>query len=354
MNPAIGYVKRTMKVFGWLYTQRYIVLAVAIVIIQEQAMLYAMTGKLNWAFIALYYAVDIPFFFLVSYYAVPFALKRPILLRIVTSVFISFSSYILMQNIVDFLVALSHPHASTYTFELKTKASILRGSYLSMLATGYYLSREGIKKMVKTKNLEIEKLELETAYLRSKIKPHLIFNTLNYIYGLVEEASEEVANIRLKKALKSTKLFSKVLRYALNNENEKVSLKQELEHVYHYIGLNRERLGKQLCFELNLDIDGQIDTIQIPPLILITFVENVFMHGDLYNKDHPCQLSIQYYNQQLYFGTWNLKKSAAKLESTGVGMAYIRNQLSRNYTGRYSLSINDTDNFYELLFTIEL
>ncbi|WP_413670097.1 sensor histidine kinase [Mucilaginibacter sp. Mucisp86] len=268
------------------------------------------------------------------------------------AIILTFGGYILAQNFVDFFIAwLTTQH---YEFIFSYKKSLYRGVYLLTPAVGYFLTKEGIKKARAAKSIEIQNLQLETAYLRSKIKPHLIFNTLNYIYGLVEEASEEVTNIRLRKALKSTKLFSKVLRYALNNETEKVSLAQELEHVYHYIGLNRERLGKQLCFELALDVDSRVDDLQIPPLILITFVENIFMHGDLYNPEQPCRLSINCKGQQLSFHTWNLKKSAVKLERTGVGMAYIRNQLSRQYAGRYTLSINETDNYYELLFTIEL
>src|SRR5690606_26047619 len=108
------------------------------------------------------------------------------------------------------------------------------------------------------------------SFLRSQVQPHFFFNTLNNLYALTLEKSEKAPETVLK--------LSELMSYVIyKGKQQFVNLSEEIEHINNYIDLENLRYGNKL--EAKLSISGNILGKQIPPLILMPFVENSFKHG---------------------------------------------------------------------------
>lgn len=71
--------------------------------------------------------------------------------------------------------------------------------------------------------------------------------------------------------------------------SDTISISHEIEYIRQYVDLQSLRLNKhtQVRFETQMD-DEQV---QIPPMILITFVENAFKYG--VSSDMDCTILIR-------------------------------------------------------------
>lgn len=118
--------------------------------------------------------------------------------------------------------------------------------------------------------LESTVKELELKTIKSHINPHFIFNSLNSIRALVDENPE-----RARTAITE---LSNILRSSMQAEkSETVSLQRELDIVTDYLALEHMRFEERLKVEL--DIDQDTLTQQVPPMMLQTLVENSIKHG---------------------------------------------------------------------------
>lgn len=122
-------------------------------------------------------------------------------------------------------------------------------------------------KMLKVVNM-LKESELKA--LQSRIKPHFLFNSLNMISSVA----------LLEGAEKTTELMGALgscLRYNLDNFNNTVTIKDEIENVSDYIAIQRIRLGERLRFEIQSD--PKSDNARIPCLIIQPMIENSIIHG---------------------------------------------------------------------------
>ncbi|WP_345228255.1 sensor histidine kinase, partial [Hymenobacter koreensis] len=169
-------------------------------------------------------------------------------------------------------------------------------------------------------------VEANLAFLKSQINPHFLFNALNFFYAQVYPHSEGAA--------KGILLLSDIMRYALHEDPDgKVPLGQEVQHVRNYIALNQLRFNQQL--QVDFRVSGQLEYRLILPLVLITFVENCFKHGELHEPDRPVQIRLSVEQNRLEFQTRNQLRHGPKEQSTGIGLANTRRRLALVYPGRH-------------------
>lgn len=226
-----------------------------------------------------------------------------------------------------------------------------RYSYFSF---GYYFARRAIAKEKELRTAEREKLEAEQgrlqaeyAFLRAQINPHFLHNTLNFFYAKSLGTSKELSDGILT--------LCEIMRYSLKSGEDgqgTTLLSREVEHVQHVIRINQLRFSNRL--QVIFDITGDIETIRIIPLVLITLVENAFKHGDLTNKEHPLtiKLKVSEDSRQLYFSTYNLKKKGPKELSHGIGMDNIRKRLHAAYRDNYSLQVQDQEDSFTVTLSV--
>jgi hypothetical protein len=201
--------------------------------------------------------------------------------------------------------------------------------------------------------LEAQKLQLEMQisqanfnFLKAQINPHFLHNTLNFLYAKSLPYSEELSEGILT--------LSDIMRYALSKGNQKdgkAPLKDEIEHVNNVIKISQLRYSNQL--KVNFEVSGEVGGAMIIPFVLITLVENAFMHGDLKNPDHPIDIKLEVKGNKLYFYCRNKKRSGPKQLSTGIGLDNIKKRLDLAYGDQYKFTVKDEPEFYTTELNID-
>jgi two-component system, LytTR family, sensor kinase len=195
-------------------------------------------------------------------------------------------------------------------------------------------------------NLEKNLVELQNAHLQAQINPHLLFNTLNFIYNKVQEVSEEASEAVI--------LLSELMNYSLRElePDGKVSLEKEVEQICNIVKINQIRFNNKLF--LQLESNGNFRDARVIPLILIPLVENVFKHGNLTDKENPGKVTINYDGDYLEMTTFNKKKKREKVYSHGIGMINVTKRLDNVYKGFYTLNMNGDEHDYYVFLRIKL
>ncbi|MEX2461581.1 MAG: histidine kinase [Paenibacillaceae bacterium] len=143
---------------------------------------------------------------------------------------------------------------------------------ITVTAVLFFISlNEIINEMLrKNQQLQSEAKDAEIAFLRSQIKPHFLYNTLNSIAELCikEPNKAEELTLDLSQYLRSSFDFKQL--------DSLTTLENELELVKAYINIEKARFGARLSVEY--DVDANLD-IGIPSLILQPLVENAIRHG---------------------------------------------------------------------------
>ena len=244
------------------------------------------------------------------------------------------------------------PAPMAYSDEDFLILSLYRGSFFLFVSLGYWFARSAIaletQKREQAQQLratERSLMEANLAFLKSQINPHFLFNSLNFLYAQVYPHSENAA--------KGILLLSDTMRYALHEDNNgKVMLTQEVQHLHNYIALNQLRFNNQLQVEFT--VSGNPQFLLILPLVLITFVENCFKHGELADPANPLVIKLSLTQNQLSFQTRNKKRDGPKEKSTGIGLRNTRQRLDIVYPGRYNLLTTNEATYYTCSLTIEL
>jgi len=111
--------------------------------------------------------------------------------------------------------------------------------------------------------------EARLSSLASRIHPHFLFNTLNSIASLIPTDP--------KRAEDTVGKLASLLRFSLNgNQAGLVPLSQELKIVRDYLEIERTRFGLRLRY--TIDVPATLDDMKVPPLGLVTLVENAIKH----------------------------------------------------------------------------
>ena len=107
--------------------------------------------------------------------------------------------------------------------------------------------------------------------LRYQLNPHFLFNTLNAISTLILDKDTGTAN-RMVTSL------SAFLRHSLDADPmQRVTLKQELDALNLYLGIEKVRFAERLTLEL--DVDPGTYGALLPSLLLQPLIENAIKYG---------------------------------------------------------------------------
>jgi two-component system LytT family sensor kinase len=107
--------------------------------------------------------------------------------------------------------------------------------------------------------------------LRYQLNPHFLFNTLNAISTLVLDRDTATANSMVQG-------LSAFLRHSLDSDPmQRVSLRQELEALQLYLGIERTRFGERL--EVQVEVQPDCFAALVPSLILQPLAENAIKYA---------------------------------------------------------------------------
>lgn len=203
--------------------------------------------------------------------------------------------------------------------------------------------------VLKKQHLETEqqKLQYEYAFLRAQVNPHFLHNTLNVLYSQAMPYSDELAGNILK--------LSAIMRYSLESlefESGKVPIQKELEHLQNVIEVNNLRFGDSKT--IHYSVDGNLNGQMVPPLSLITIVENAFKYGDLKDPDNPLDIKVKLLPGEVQFYCKNKKrKHNLQVSSTSIGMSNLQKRLDKAFMGKYKIDVKDDANTYTFEMAIK-
>lgn len=213
------------------------------------------------------------------------------------------------------------------------RTHILYDAFYSIFGMGFYFVRYAQFKELQQRELAVQKRDAELSFLRSQINPHFLFNNLNNIYSLVYHGSAQ--------ALSAISGLSELLRYMLYDTSETISLQQEVAYVEKYIAL--EQLRFENPCQLNFVCDTENENLQLPPLLLIPFIENAFKHGAV-SFEMPwldIQISVSE-DQHLLLYCSNSYGQKRKDDTGGIGIDNVRKRLALLYPDSHKLEIEQT------------
>jgi LytS/YehU family sensor histidine kinase len=144
------------------------------------------------------------------------------------------------------------------------------------------------------------------------------------------------------------------MRYFVDESpKEKVSLSTEVKFLENYIALEEIRIrhGVEVLFHQQFDGNPVL-----PPMLLMTFVENIFKHGiDRSASGNRFSLSLIHQEGFLVFSTSNnLPADNAQSSHQGIGLKNLEKRLILLYGDRFELNTRQTDETFEASLKIPL
>jgi two-component sensor histidine kinase len=188
---------------------------------------------------------------------------------------------------------------------------------------------------------ELEKSELERKaldtrlrLLQAQVEPHFLFNTLANVQALVDAGSPQASSV-----LKSLIAY---LRAAVPRMHEVgTTLEQELDLVRAYLELMQMRIPDRLQFALH--IEPAANSLQCPPMTLLTLVENAVRHGidpreeggridvDVWLRDGRCHVRVTDTGVGLQ----------SKSGGLGTGLSTLRERMQLAFGGDAQLRLTE-------------
>ncbi len=149
----------------------------------------------------------------------------------------------------------------------KLWTGIFSSSFQVLVISGVILSIKQYKKLLRNQKA-LAQAELRA--LKMQLHPHFLFNTFHSIAALID-IDTEAAQLMLSR-------LSILLRSLLEKEQiQKISLKDEITFIRHYLGIEQVRFQDRL--KVIYEINPEVLHMGVPTFILQPIVENALKHG---------------------------------------------------------------------------
>ncbi|MBE0636965.1 MAG: histidine kinase [Bacteroidales bacterium] len=212
----------------------------------------------------------------------------------------------------------------------------------------YYLIsyyRDYHEKLMQENQLKQAIQESELNLLKSQINPHFLFNSLNSINALMITDTDKAREMIVE--------LSEFLRYTVRgNENEQISLREELENIDRYLGIEKIRFGNRLVIEKELE-EVCLDR-KIPNMILQPLYENAIKHGlnestDQVTVTTTCRAENEWLRISI---SNNFTPGSISKKGKGIGIANVQKRLMLHFHRTDLVNIEKTGNYFTIHLTI--
>lgn len=226
---------------------------------------------------------------------------------------------------------------------LLTVSLLIAWSALYYSINFYILLEEQSDRLLR---LEAQASNAQLAMLRYQLNPHFLFNTLNSISTLVLLKQTERANAMLSR-------LSSFLRYTLVNEpTAMVTVAQEIETLKLYLEIEKMRFEERL--RAHFSVDQSCNRALLPSLLLQPLIENAIKYAVTPQEDGAdINIEVRRQTDRVLISVVDsgpgadAQYTARAAESTGVGLANIRDRLAQAYgdNQRFETQSEETGGF---------
>lgn len=194
---------------------------------------------------------------------------------------------------------------------------------------------------------EVALVQSQLDLLESQINPHFIHNTLNTMRYMAKVAHAD----KLADLINS---FNALLRTSMAQDNMMIPMIEEVDNLYHYMDIQRERYDMDIDFRC--EISEEAEYVLIPKLILQPLVENSLFHGIAPNGGGSIRVRAEVADKRLWVVIWDdgagipkdklfmIKQGAVECNRgyNKIGIANVNERLQLSY-GASSHLVIDSD-----------
>jgi sensor histidine kinase YesM len=245
------------------------------------------------------------------------------------------SQYIYNQFFAEKAVPLT---AKTIAYSSITGMVAYILSFIFRLALGYFKLKQQADEII------AQKSQAELNLLKSQVQPHFLFNTLNNIYYEAYRESPRTAMF--------IERLSEIMRYFVDESpKDEVTLGAEIQFLENYIALERIRIRHEVAITFTKRCNAAAG---IPPMLLMTFVENIFKHGiDKSISENEVNISLVQEDGYLLFRTQNLlHHPQGATPERGSGLQNLQKRLSLLFGSNFELKTWPAGKYYHAFLKI--
>lgn len=203
---------------------------------------------------------------------------------------------------------------------------------------------------IDAKELLAQNAELKA--FQAQINPHFIYNTLDCINGLVDLNEPEKVKMTINN-------LAGILRMTIKDA-EMQSVKRCMDYLNRYIYIQKMRVQDRILFLV--EVDEEINSCEIPKLVLQPLVENAIVHGlaDRIEQGMVAVTGTQTESELVFkvkdngagftedmidkINTFTFEKENSSIESDSVGIRNIQIRLSLVYGKEDAVRVRNLKN----------
>jgi ligand-binding sensor domain-containing protein len=193
--------------------------------------------------------------------------------------------------------------------------------------------------------------ETKMEALQSQMNPHFIFNAMNSIQNFIIDSKTDDALLYMGE-------FSKLIRQTLDNSSKPlIKLVDEIQYLKTYINIERMRFPYGIEFNLEVDKSVDINKIEIPPMLIQPFIENVFVHAfDSDSKGSKLDIEFSLVNSGLHCRIADngngIDKSKLHHIHESKGIKLVQERMDLFQKNKESITISSEPNKGTIVFLI--
>lgn len=290
-------------------------------------------------------------FYSTAFFIVPKYLRLKKILVLILALLSTFIIINLVESLIDYywLVGFFSSESEPFLSYLGYNAS--SSFFILLLGLSYALIKSWFQSEKLKRVLIEEKLTTEMAFLKAQINPHFLFNILNSFYAKalkndVPDLADGIAKL------------ADLMRYIVYETNEdKVALEKEINHLKKFIQVYQMRIAEDDDVSINFLIKGDVENVEISPMILIPFVENAIKHGINIKVKSIIDISLEVNQNKLHYKVTNTMHQAAfglREGPSGFGLDNLKKRLSILYPNAHSIETKEEKGLFISLLELKL
>lgn len=216
---------------------------------------------------------------------------------------------------------------SFYGFIMAGSAGLV---YL-LLESAAEKKRQRLTFELERKTLEAQALAAQMRAMQAQVEPHFLFNTLANVQQLVEQQSPRAGPLL-------NNLISYLRAAVPQMRTDMTTLKLEFEMAENYLAIMQMRMPDRLTSRISLP--PALNEIVIPPLAVMTLVENAVRHGiDPTEHGGEVHISAAREGANIVVRVVDTGNGAVHYNGSGFGLAHLRERLHARWGAAASLAI---------------
>lgn len=191
----------------------------------------------------------------------------------------------------------------------------------------------------------------ELTALQLQINPHFLFNTLQNVQMEIRKPEQDTGE-----ASRILDYLSDILKYALADPMEKISLREEVQYLKKYVAIQNFRFGER--FITYYEIEEELMDLRVFRLMLQPLVENSILHG-IRHKEGTGYVKVQIFKRKgrIHFRVvdngagmekeelLSLKASMKEINVYHIGLANVNSRLKLHFGEEAGIAVRSKKNW---------